>query len=154
MKVTDKGVFSRKYSPDSEMPPIASLHPVSGVNIEDRELWLAYIQHVKSRMVGSSNYTTDYQEVYNLIFHVNAGKGSGKSYKGNEDYFKVIRIEIYTWYRPKETIRKEVYEGLKDFPIIYMEEVLDAFEQRNYYRNAEFILIFNEGEVGTSAGTM
>lgn len=154
MKVTDKGVFSRKSDPISGISSVTSLHPVSDVNLEDRELWLAYIQHVKSQMVGSSNYTTDYQEVYNLIFHVNAGKGSGRSYKANEDYFKVIRIEIYTWCRPKETIRKEVYEGLKDFPIIYMGEVLDAFEQRDYYRNAEFILIFNEGEVGTSAHTM
>ena len=38
-------------------------------------------------------------------------------------------------------IRKEFLEGLEHYPIIYMNELLDAFEQRDFYRNSELIKI-------------
>jgi len=137
MTITNRGVFKPVYD---EHYKLIGLIPAD-FDIAGRELWLAYIQHINSHMVGSSNYTTDYQENYNLIFRVNSGKGEGKSYRASEEYFLVLQIEIYTWYRPKEMIRKEFLEGLEHYSIIYMNELLDAFEQRNFYRNSELIKI-------------
>lgn len=137
MTVTNRGVFKPVYN---EHYKLIGLIP-DNFDITDRELWLAYIQHIDSHMVGSSNYTTDFYENYNLIFRVNSGKGKGKSYGASEDYFIVLQIEIYTWCRPKEMIRKEILEGLEHYPIIYMGELLDAFEQRDFYRNSELIKI-------------
>ena len=137
MTVTNRGVFKPVYD---EHYKLLGLVPAD-FDITDRELWLAYIQHIDSHMVGSSNYTTDYQENYNLIFKVNSGKGEGKSYRASEQYFVVLRIEIYTWCRPKERIREELLECLAHYPIIFMEELLSAFEQRDFYRNSELIKI-------------
>lgn len=137
MKITNRGVFKPVYA---EHYNLIGLTPVD-FDIADRELWLAHIQHLDSHMIGSGNYSTDYVERYNLIFRVNSGKGEGKSQMGHEDYFMVLQIEIGTWYRPKEHVRKEVFEGLEHYPIIFMNELLDAFEQRNYYRNSEIIKV-------------
>ena len=137
MTITNRGVFKPVYD---EHYKLLGLTPAD-FDIADRELWLAYIQLINSHMVGNSNYTTDYQENYNLIFRVNSGKGEGKSHRASENYFLVLQIEIYTWCRPKEMIRTEILEGLEHYPIIYMNELLDAFEQRDFYRNSELIKI-------------
>lgn len=137
MTVTNRGVFKPVYD---EHYNLIGLLPAD-FDITDRELWIAYIQHIDSHSTGSSNYTSDYEENYNLIFRVNCGKGEDRSYRASEDYFVVLQIQIYTWYRPKEMIREEILEGLEHYPIIYMEELLDAFKQRNFYRNSELIKI-------------
>lgn len=137
MNITNRGVFKPIYDKNYKL---VGLTP-DKFDTSGRELWLAYIQHVDSHSVGNSNYTADYQENYNLIFKVNIGKGRDKSYRASEDYFVVLQIEIYTWCRPKEKIRKEILEGLEHYPIIYMNELLDAFEQRDFYRNSELIKI-------------
>ena len=135
MKVINKGVFKPIYN---DKYYIVGLHPVD-FDISYRELWLTKIQHISSHMVGSGNYSTDYKENWNLIFKVNSGIGEGKAYKSSEDYFVVLEIEIYTWYRSKEDVAIEINDGLKSFPIINKEEVINAFAQRNYYRRAELI---------------
>ena len=135
MKVINKGIF--KPIRDDKYR-IIKFAPID-FDISDRQVWLEYIQHINSRMIGSSNYTTDYEENWNLIFRVNSGKGDGKSYKATEDYWMVLEIQIYTWCRPEDMIRKEVIEGLKQYPIIYLNELLDAFKQRDFYRNSELI---------------
>lgn len=137
MTIVNRGAFKPVYDAHYKL---ISLTPID-FDMQDRELFLSYIQHIDSHMVGSSNYTTDYEENYNLIFRINSGKGEDKSYKASEDYFLVLQVKIYTWCRPKDHIRKEILEGLEFFPIISIEEVLDAFEQRNYYRNSEKITI-------------
>lgn len=135
MKVINKGIF--KPIRDNQYR-IIKLSPVD-FDISDRQVWLEYIQHIDSHMVGSSNYTTDYEENWNLIFRVNSGNGDGKSYRAIEDYLMVLEIQIYTWYRSEDRIREEVIEGLKQYPIIYLNELLDAFKQRGFYRNSELI---------------
>ena len=135
MKVINKGIFT-PIRDDKDR--IIKFAPID-FDISDRQVWLEYIQHINSHMIGSSNYTTDYEENWNLIFRVNSGKGDGKSYKATENYWMVLEIQIYTWYRPEDMIRKEVIEGLKQYPIIYLNELLDAFKQRDFYRNSELI---------------
>lgn len=137
MNTINRGVFKPVYD---EHYKLIGLIP-DNFDIKDRELWLAYIQHIDSYSVGNSNYTADFRENYNLIFKVNIGKGKDKSYSASEEYFVVLQIEIYTWCRPKEIIRKEILEGLEYYPIIYMNELLDAFKQRDFYRNSEIIKI-------------
>lgn len=135
MKVINKGIFKPIRD---DMYRIIRLSPVD-FDISDRQVWLEYIQHIDSHMVGSSNYTTDYEENWYLIFRVNSGNGDGKSYRATENYLMVLEIQIYTWYRPEDRIREEVIEGLKQYPIIYLNELLGAFKQRGFYRNSELI---------------
>ena len=133
MKVINKGVFEPQK--DKHYHQIG-LIPIE-FDISGREMWLRKIQHIKSYMVGSSNYTTDYIEHWNLIFQVNTGIGEGKCSKASEDYLVILEIEIATWCRPKDMVAREVYEGLKDYPIIEWNELLDAFEQRDFYRDPD-----------------
>lgn len=140
MKVIDKGIFKPIYDDNGRIVRLES----TMFDTTDREIWLEKIQHLDSHMVGSSNYTTDYKECYALIFRVNSKKGDGMAYNAVEDYLRVLEIEIYTWCRPKEMVRKEVLEGLDVYPIIYLSEALDAFMQRDFYRNSELIKIYED----------
>ena len=138
MEVINKGVFEPIWDDNYH---IVGLTPIE-FDINNRELWLSYIQHINSHWIGSSNYTTDFIENWNLIFRVNSGKGEGKSYKNTEGYFMVLQIQIATWCRPKNMIKEDVLKALNRYPIIYMSELLDAFEQRDFYRNSELIKIY------------
>ena len=102
--------------------------------IENRELWLVEINPISSKMIGSSNYSTDHAVKAHYIFRINSGLNKGKSYLANEDYLVVFEVCIYDWYRPEETILSELREALFDkYPIIDCQSVLDACKVRGIY---------------------
>lgn len=101
---------------------------------EKRELWLVGVNPISSKMIGSSNYSTDHEVKAHYIFRINSGLNEGKSYLANEDYLVVFEVCIYDWYRPEETILSELREALFDkYPIIDCQSVLDACKVRGIY---------------------
>ena len=101
---------------------------------EKRELWLVEVIPVSSKMIGSSNYSTDHEVISHYVFHVNSGINRGKSYTLSEDYLVVLEIHVYDWYIPEETVLLELRKELFDeYPIIDCQSVLDACKVRNLY---------------------
>lgn len=101
---------------------------------EKRELWLVEVIPVSSKMIGSSNYSTDHEVISHYVFRVNSGINKGESYTLSEDYLVVFEICVYDWYRPEETVLLELRKALFDkYPIIDCQSVLDACKVRNIY---------------------
>jgi hypothetical protein len=101
---------------------------------ENRQLWLVEVIPISSKMIGSSNYSTDHEVISYYVFRVNNGINKGKSYMANEDYLVVFEIHVYDWYKPEETVLLELREALFDkYPIIDCQSVLDACKVRNIY---------------------
>ena len=101
---------------------------------ENRELWLIEVIPVSSKMIGSSNYSTDHEVISHYVFRVNSGINRGKSYTLSEDYLVVLEIHVYDWYIPEETVLLELRKVLFDeYPIIDYQSVLDACKVRNIY---------------------
>ena len=101
---------------------------------ENRELWLIEVIPVSSKMIGSSNYSTDHEVISHYVFRVNSGMNKGKSYTLSEDYLVVFEICVYDWYIPEETVLLELRKALfEKYPIIDYQSVLDACKVRNLY---------------------
>lgn len=99
----------------------------------DRQLFLRTIKCVDYKEVGSSNYSYDQVGTYRFTFQIN--NGSGKyAYNANEDYKLTFIISISEWYRYEGDIRKEMEKALSQFSILDLDEVLDAFSYRKFYR--------------------
>jgi hypothetical protein len=97
-----------------------------------RQLWLYKIHCVEYREIGSSNYSYDQIGTYNFIFHINCGDFS-YSYRGTEDYYYIIQLEISEWYRDELQLSIGLEKALESYPILDINKVLDAFKQRKYY---------------------
>lgn len=100
-----------------------------------RQLWLKMIQCCDYKEIGSSNYSYDQIGTYNFVFNINAGDNN-HSLKGRECYVFIIQIEISEWYKDEMTLASELYKELKKYPLVDIYEVLNAFKQRQYYRNS------------------
>ena len=99
----------------------------------DRQLFLKNIKCVEYKEVGSSNYSYDQVGTYRFIFQINNGKGI-RAYNSIEDYKLTFIISISEWYRYEGDIRKEMEKALSQFSILDLDEVLDAFSYRKFYR--------------------
>ena len=99
----------------------------------DRQLFLKTIKCIDYKEVGSSNYSYDQIGTYRFIFQINNGSGK-HAYNANEDYKLTFVISISEWYRFEGDIRKEIENTLSQFSILDLDEVLDAFSYRKYYR--------------------
>lgn len=99
----------------------------------DRQLFLRTIKCVDYKEIGSSNMSYDQIGVYRFIFQINNGKGT-YAYNANEDYKLTFIISIAEWYRDEGAIRKEIEKALSQFNILDLDEVLDAFSYRKFYR--------------------
>lgn len=99
----------------------------------DRQLFLKTIKCIDYKEVGSSNYSYDQVGIYRFIFQINNGKGT-YAYNANEDYKLTFVISISEWYRHEGGIRKEIEDALSQFNILDLDEVLDAFSYRKFYR--------------------
>ena len=99
----------------------------------DRQLFLRTIKCIDYKEVGSSNYSYDQVGTYRFIFQINNGSGK-HAYNANEDYKLTFVISISEWYRYEGDIRKEIEYALSQFSILDLDEVLDAFSYRKFYR--------------------
>lgn len=99
----------------------------------DRQLFLRTIKCVDYKEIGSTNYSYDQIGVYRFIFQINDGSGR-RAFYGNEDYHLTFVISIAEWYRGEDVIRKEMQKALSQFNILDLDEVLDAFSYRAFYR--------------------
>lgn len=99
----------------------------------DRQLFLKTIKCIDYKEVGSSNYSYDQVGTYRFIFQINNGKGI-YAYNANEDYKLTFVISISEWYRHEGGIRQEIEDALSQFNILDLDEVLDAFSYRKFYR--------------------
>lgn len=108
-----------------------------GVAIEfdysNRQLFLRTIKCVDYKEVGSSNYSYDQVGIYRFIFQINDGTHR-RAFWGNEDYRLTFVISVSEWYRGEDIIRKEMEEALSKFDILDLDEVLDAFKYRHFYK--------------------
>lgn len=98
-----------------------------------RQLFLKTIKCIDYKEVGSSNYSYDQVGIYRFIFQINDGTRR-HAYTVNEDYKLTFVISISEWYRREDIIRKEMEEALSKFDILDLDEVLDAFKYRHFYR--------------------
>jgi len=99
----------------------------------DRQLFLRTIKCVDYKEIGSSNYSYDQVGTYRFIFQINNGSGK-HAYNANEDYKLTFVISIAEWYRDERDIRNEIEKALSKFDILDLDEVLDAFSYREFYR--------------------
>lgn len=99
----------------------------------NRQLFLNTIKCVDYKEVGSGNYSYDQVGTYRFIFQINNGSGK-RAYNANEDYKLTFIISISEWYRYEGDIRKEMEKALSRFSILDLDEVLDAFSYRKFYR--------------------
>lgn len=99
----------------------------------DRQLFLRTIKCIDYKEVGSSNYSYDQVGIYRFIFQINDGSGK-QSYNANEDYKLTFVISISEWYRHELDIRKEIRNALSKFNILELDEVINAFSYREFYR--------------------
>lgn len=131
MKVKELGTFQ-----EEEITGFNSivLSPVA-FDWSGRKLWLDRIQQLVYKEIGSSDHSYDQIGVYNFIFCINSGNNA-KSYNPSEPHHFILQIEISEWYQPEDMLAKEIKDRLKEYPILYIQEVLDAFRQRHYYRNS------------------
>ena len=108
-----------------------------GVSIDfdysDRQLFLRTIKCIDYKEVGSSNYSYDQIGTYRFTFQINDGTHR-HAFFGNEDYCLTFTISIAEWYRDERDIRKEIEDALSQFDILDLDEVLDAFSYRKFYR--------------------
>lgn len=108
-----------------------------GVTIDfdysNRQLFLRTIKCVDYKEIGSTNYSYDQVGIYRFIFQINNGSGI-RAYNANEDYRLTFVISISEWYHFKGDIRKEMEKALSQFNILDLDEVLDAFSYRKFYR--------------------
>lgn len=98
-----------------------------------RQLFLRTIQCIDYEEIGSSNYSYDQIGTYRFIFQINDGSGR-RAFYGNEDYRLTFIISIAEWYRDEGAIREEIEKALSQFDILDLDEVLDAFSYRKFYR--------------------
>jgi len=98
-----------------------------------RQLFLRTIECIDYKEVGSSNYSYDQVGTYRFIFQINNGSGI-RAYNAKEDYKLTFVISISEWYRYEGDIRKEMQDALSKFDILDLDEVLDAFSYRMFYR--------------------
>lgn len=99
----------------------------------NRQLFLRTIKCVDYKEVGSSNYSYDQVGIYRFIFQINDGTRR-RAFYSNEDYRLTFVISISEWYRGENAIRKEMEEALSKFDILDLDEVLDAFKYRHFYK--------------------
>lgn len=99
----------------------------------DRQLFLKTIKCIDYKEVGSSNYSYDQVGTYRFIFQINDGTHR-RAFWGHEDFKLTFVISISEWYRGEDIIRKEMEEALSKFDILDIDEVLDAFSYRSFYR--------------------
>lgn len=99
----------------------------------DRQLFLRTIECIDYEEQGSSNMTYDQVGTYRFTFQINDGSGRHAFY-GDEDYSLTLVISIAEWYRDEDVIRKEMQNILSKFSILDLDEVLDAFSYRKFYR--------------------
>lgn len=108
-----------------------------GVSIDfdytKRKLLLNTIKCLNYKEIGSSNYSYDQIGTYRFIFDINDGSDA-PCIKGDEQYKLTFIISIAEWYRPEDSIRIELNKVLKQFNIFDLDEVLDAFSYRKFYR--------------------
>ena len=98
-----------------------------------RKLFLKTIKCLAYEEIGSSNYSYDQIGTYRFIFHINDGSAA-PAIKVDEWYTLTFTISIAEWYRPEDSIRIELGKALKGFDIIDVDEVLNAFSYRKFYR--------------------
>ena len=98
-----------------------------------RQLFLRTIECIDYKEVGSSNYSYDQVGTYRFIFQINNGRGI-RAYNANEDYKLTFVISISEWYRHELDIRKEMRNALSKFNILELDEVINAFSYREFYR--------------------
>ena len=99
----------------------------------NRQLFLRTIKCIDYKEIGSSNMSYDQVGTYRFIFQINNGKGT-YAYNANEDYKLTFIISISEWYRDEGAICKEIKTALSQFNILDLDEVLDAFSYRKFYR--------------------
>lgn len=99
----------------------------------DRQLFLRAIKCIDYKEVGSTNYSYDQVGLYRFIFQINDGSGK-RAYNANEDYKLTFVISISEWYRHELDIRKEMRDALSKFNILELDEVINAFSYRKFYR--------------------
>ena len=99
----------------------------------DRQLFLKTIKCIAYKEIGSSNMSYDQVGTYRFIFQINNGRGT-YAYNANEDYRLTFIISIAEWYRDEGAIREEIEKALSQFRILNLDEVLDAFSYRKFYR--------------------
>lgn len=132
-KIVELGSFAKE---DNKLTPV-------NFDYTGRQLWLYKIQCIDYKEVGSSNYSYDQIGKYNLIFYINSGDNA-RSYKMSEEYYYILQLEIGEWYRPESLLRQEIIEILSSYPILNIIDVVDAFKQRDYYRDTSKIEILKE----------
>lgn len=126
IKVKNLGIYKPKQYGEFNYEPI-------DFDIAGRWLWLDKIQPVNYKEVGSSNYTYDQIGTYNLLFHITPEGRKDKSYNLMEECYCLLQVEAYEWCRPGEMIAKDLLDALGDYPILCVQEVVEAFKQRYYY---------------------
>lgn len=99
----------------------------------DRQLFLRTIKCIDYKEIGSSNMSYDQVGTYRFIFQINDGTRR-RAFWGNEDYHLTFVISISEWYRGEDVIRKEMEEALSEFDILDLDEVLNAFKYRHFYK--------------------
>ena len=99
----------------------------------NRQLFLRTIKCIDYKEIGSSNMSYDQIGTYRFIFQINNGRGT-YAYNIDEDYTLTFIISIAEWYRDEGAIRKEIEKALSQFSILDVDEVLDAFSYRKFYR--------------------
>ena len=99
----------------------------------NRQLFLKTIKCVDYKEIGSSNYSYDQIGTYRFTFQINDGTHR-HAFFGNEDYCLTFVISIAEWYRDERDIRKEIENALSEFDILDLDEVLNAFSYRRFYR--------------------
>ena len=98
-----------------------------------RQLFLRTIECIDYKEIGSTNYSYDQVGTYRFIFQINDGSGR-RAFYANEDYSLTFVISIAEWYRTEDVIRKEMQDALSKFDILDLDEVLNAFSYREFYR--------------------
>lgn len=127
--VNELGVFKSKRKGS------CTLVPYNAYDITGKTLQLWRIKQVELH-IPKNHVLAGWVESYNFFFKIDKLDIDTRLKEPLSPVF-VLNIEVYDPHDNAETVKEDLEKALSKYNILWMDDLIDTFAQRIYYRNAE-----------------